>query len=313
MAPPAPAAPSVGAPPAPVPAVASGKRKVTVVDSSVIFKMKSVVIDGRLSLGVLKEKISEIVGVSTGEFKIKRSQYGSELKDVEESLLKLLIRDGDDVWIERGTPLKVGERLFRIYAHTSSSEPSSPNEEKSDGFTAPAPTATYLGDVTLNQEWDMARIRKEIHTLFSPAYPSVVPDPKHMRVRERGGRQKVYVDGTPLRNNAAGQADNKELLIQRTVEEEYLTTAHVLINIYRWHPVKRSLDAPMELAFLKDMKMEEFCVKLRTLVQVGQGAIMLAKARLYQIKDPNAVAALEWKASTLKADGSIGESPWNFM
>ena len=127
----------------------------------------------------------------------------------------------------------------------------------------------------------------------------------------RAGRRKVYVDDETVAGNAAGKADGKELLLQRTREEEHLTRAHVLLVVHRWHPAEQRLGPAAEVAALRSDLVEDFRRRLGDAEGVPVEHVRCAKARPYQLKNAGEIDALDWFGAALTESSAIGSPPWN--
>jgi len=146
---------------------------------------------------------------------------------------------------------------------------------------------------------------------FWQNFPELLP--LMMRIREKllSRLTKLWVDGLPVRQNAPGHKDFKEIALQQTLVEEKLTEDHVLLNIRQWHPNDKRLGTNEELAVLKTSSIGELKVLLSQLHAINAEDVRLVKPRPYLIKDTANIPGLDWFGQNVTDDTVIGSSPWS--
>eukprot|EP00455_Lapot_gusevi_P008301 TRINITY_DN13606_c0_g1_i2.p1 TRINITY_DN13606_c0_g1~~TRINITY_DN13606_c0_g1_i2.p1 ORF type:complete len:372 (-),score=184.15 TRINITY_DN13606_c0_g1_i2:67-1119(-) len=258
-------------------------------------------IDMRRPLRELKQLIAEKIGLTLDEFKIRRALGDRELKDLDSILSFYGIESGTSVYVELGRPLAKTEYIFRVLleAFPASEAEDAKVEDAEDLFI-------HIGDVVLDETWDLARVKTELATL-EQAPPSDL-----IRIRERLERRltKVYLDTQTLKQNALGLKDFKEIVLQRTKVAESITADHLLLPVRQWFPVEYKLGPVEEMAFLKSTTIGELKATFASIYSIPVEDVRVCKPFAYQLKDLDNMPKLDWFGVKTTDASTLGGAPW---
>lgn len=195
----------------------------------------SVSIDRRRTIGELKEKIGEVVGIPPGQIRLKRKVLSKEYKDNNATLQDCSLLEGSAVLVEEGVPLKVGEfvcKIFQFYA-----------ERDDDPFTL------LLVDQVLCETDTADVIRGLVAEKIS--FPRT-----RLRVREKNGPRASTVlrDGKTLKASLPVVQDSIEFCVQVVGENEVcaLREDDMILEIQQFHPSTMTLGPKQDIFVEKD-------------------------------------------------------------
>jgi len=249
---------------------------------------KSVRIDGRVPLRSLKDKIGALIGLSVGEFTVKRSS-GQELKDLDLELSSGYgLTDGVCLEVALGAPMKAGEYRFRFALSKDDS------------------SHTSLGALVVSASQPVADVKRALFDAFGESHS--VPPPDRMRLRKATSTAgvvrllKVLEDGpeqTLEMNFGEAIADGKLIGIQETSGQETFTSEMMLLRCRLWQPTLQELGPVDEIGVLREATFDDLKTQLvaklpANEVNASATTVALAKPFSYLLQDLANFASLKW-------------------
>jgi hypothetical protein len=260
---------------------------------------RSVKVDLRQNLRVLKSAMSEVLCLPMEEFKIRRTAGGVELKDLEESIAAHGLEDGSSLNIKEGSPLTPGQWLFNIKYVKAHGEPSIP-----------------LGPVVLEDSMTTSEIKDILFRTFGESHHT--PSPEKTRLRMASGTgipggvkmTTVLTDGATLGVTYGDKiSDGKMLAIQPSPVGELFTPNHMLLCVRVWSPVMQILAPVQEIGVLRLSSFNEFQIQLAPLLgsTVEADDVVIAKPFAYLLKDVANMSSVKWL--TLQKEQRLADAP----
>jgi hypothetical protein len=266
---------------------------------------KSVRVDGRVPLRVLKDKIGAALHLSVGEFKLKRAS-GQELKDLDLELSSGYgLTDGACLDVQLGAPLAAGEFRFRF---TLSSR---------DG------ACTSLGALVVSASTPVADVKQALVKAFGASHG--VPPPDRMRLRKATGTSgvvrllQVLEDGpeeTLETNYGEAIADGKLVGVQETSGLEIFTAEMMLLRCRLWRPASQELGPVDEIGVLREASFHDLKAQLAAKLPTKDAAaaaatatdVALVKPFAYLLQDLANLASLKWSQQP-RGDAKLSAGP----
>lgn len=223
---------------------------------------KSVRVDLRESLGVLKAAIGKELGLPVGEFKLRRTAGGVELKDLNAPVASHGLEDGSSVNVKEGEPLLPHQWQFNVKFVPSQDA-----------------AAVALGPFVLEDTMSTMDVKHALFQAFGPSHGTPQPEKTRLRMASGTGTPggvkmtQVLTDGGATLGGLYGDklSDGKMLAIQPAPAGEVFTAEHMLVSVRAWSPVTQVLSPPQEIGVLRASSFSEFQAQLAPLLALGSG------------------------------------------
>ena len=287
---------------------------------------ESIDIDVRSTVGTLREKLAEILGVGVEELVLRKGFHQQELKDNMKTLQQYRLHSNGQLFVEKGRPLKPTEFLFQVFIEDQvyirkkaemeqrkwaefvkrEREKEQKQQDGDDGDdkktkpTKPSPIKSgisekedlgeaflFVGDCILDEEWSMDKVKQTITENVAN-----VPPAYKMRLRsfnDHNRLMKVYLDSKTLKQNLKRSIkDFTQICCQETMtEDEHFTADKLLLYVARWYPDKMDFGPHVEYAFSKKMKIKsELREELSKMSGIPVEHIRTEHPRPYLLKNP---------------------------
>mmetsp|Transcript_23792 Transcript_23792/g.69688 ORF Transcript_23792/g.69688 Transcript_23792/m.69688 type:complete len:1099 (-) Transcript_23792:114-3410(-) len=261
---------------------------------------RSVQVDVRNPLARLKEAIGQDLGLGLEEFKVRRTEGGIELKDLDLPVAAYGLEEGMAVHIKLGKPMVPGEWQFNVKLVPSV-----------DAKVVP------LGPHVLQEDLTVREIKVALHQALastgggeSPVSP--MPAPDHMRLRQAAGTGlpggiklgAVMPDDKRLCDIFGERImDGKFIAIQPTAGDEHFTDEHMLLRVRCWSPQAQVLGPMDEVAVRRaapTSELREVLLSSQLLPPTERGPpasehLSVVKPFGYLLKDLANLPLLKWK------------------
>eukprot|EP01083_Nonionella_stella_P121455 364939_1 len=265
----------------------------------------STTVDICTTLGVFRQTLSGLCKIDATQCTVRKNYGDIQLKDDDKTLQEHGINKVGHVYIEQGVPLKVNQNIIRIFVQNELKDRCLVWGYVRDIFgdecninLIPETVLNicfemmyeetnlpliYIGDIVLENEWSMYRVKKEISARFSGQIPLV----KYMRIREFVNNRltHVYYDERTFAENAGGSLqDYKEIVCQRCMRQEVITKQHVLVHVVFFDGTQ--CGKMYDMAFLKTCSIRsEFKKVLSEISGIQQDKIQVRKVWPHVYKD----------------------------
>jgi len=207
--------------------------------------------DKRIALKAFKQQISEVTGLDPSEMQVS---YGSvnwktEMKNTETTLEGHHVRDGMELYIDKGRPTLEGE--YRITLNLYS--------ETDAGFTY-----AKLCEVMINELDQVSEAKKAIFAQLAacPEFQGVQISPERLRLREMYSPTQFpglpFIDALKVKD-CSFLYNTKNLAVQLLDEPEpYTSKQLLLIYVQLWHPSTLKLCRRVEAVLPEAVTVGEF-------------------------------------------------------
>jgi hypothetical protein len=244
----------------------------------------------RWTVAQLRQHFSSVLKMDGNEFRIFKD---GELKDSSKPTSYYGIKSGSEVSLSLGRPLLPTEYIFKIFFWIPNSTP-------------PAEPFEFIESLVFDENWTMDRVKQEIFN-----YKATIPISR-MRLRDRLGTRltKVYSDDLTLRENCGKfLSDFREIIVQQTVSDEYLTRDHILVNVAVWNPELSQLSHSQEIALTIHDTIAQTKLYLSKLFSIDFDHAKCSHPLGYQLKDPSStIPLLDWDSNP---SAIITDKPWS--
>jgi len=277
-------------------------------------------VDLRWSIGEIKVKLAEKLGVSTEGIHLRRSAKGAQLREEDKTLKELKLIDGSPLFVMEGKVRGAEEILVKFYLYRPGEKPA---------FAA-------LFQTSLARQLSIHEVKQslcdKLALLAEPKKKLLggwTGGPGQLRLRDKKEKEagKIFPDAKKL--STLAKMDGKELAVQLLDHDETVGGEDIIIQVRQWRIDCNEIDRPMEMIISKNASLGELETLLAKAFDLegnfvvpptadGEDAAAVERSRLSMAKasnfgpplKPTGASKLKWSPAGADSERLISSSPW---